>query len=145
MKKIEQDEADYILEKLGQRIVQLYDDSIDAMRSYAQGGNPSLQKTWSRLLDRQHSDSAKQDKLIQITLETLLHNALFCLQEQTDFRVQALTRSGEWINIDAYSDGIHGDLFDWLEKNSKYGCVTNEFVEMRMESHEILGEKSKKE
>ena len=51
--------------------------------------------------------------------------------EEREFRIQALTRDGDWINITEYSDGIHGDLFDCLERYSKYGCVTNEFIKVK--------------
>jgi hypothetical protein len=77
------------------------------------------------------TEGGQTAKLAQMAVETALHDALFCLHEEREFRIQALTRDGDWINITEYSDGIHGDLFDWLERYSKYGCVTNEFIKVK--------------
>jgi hypothetical protein len=132
MERIDQAEAEDLLDMLGQRIVRFYDDAVEAANSK----NPLLARDWQQLLDQQPDASTKQNKVIQNALETLLHDFLFYLQEQREFRIQALTKSGEWVNIDEYSDGIHGDLFGWLKQKSKYGCVTIEFLEIRSSSED---------
>jgi len=81
-------------------------------------------------MESQPDEKTRLLKLAQKGIETVLHDALFCLHEEREFRIQARTPEGEWININEYSDGIHGDLFDWLERYSEYGCVSSEFVKV---------------
>jgi hypothetical protein len=123
-------EADACLEELGKELARLHDRAVLQTSFSLAGGNPRLYKRWQRYMDTQPDERSRQLKFAQMAIETILHDVLFCLQGQQRFRLQALTATGRWINLQEYSDGIHGDLFEWLERYSEYGCVTNEYLEM---------------
>jgi hypothetical protein len=125
-----QTEAQKRLDQLGRKVAELYDDAVLQTTFFLPGGNPRLQSKWEKYIDKQPDDHTKQIRLVQKALESLLHDVLFCLQEQREFRIQAITDTAQWINIDEYSDGIHGDLFDWLRRYSRYGCVTSELLDV---------------
>ena len=124
-------EATVQLEQLARKVVKLHDRAVLQSSFCLPGGNPRLYRRWQRYRELQQNPETGSLKLAQMAIETALHDALFCLHEEREFRIQALTRDGEWINITEYSDGIHGDLFDWLERYSEYGCVTNEFIKVK--------------
>lgn len=120
-------QAEALLSQLGQSLAENYDDAIEAALSL-HDGEGTLGARWGRYISKFADQKLRTRKLIQLALEELLHDTLFSLQEQRKFRIQGKTESGDWLQIDDFSDGIHGDLFDWLQSYSKNSCVTMDLV-----------------
>jgi hypothetical protein len=73
----------------------------------------------ARAVEKRPEHKALIHELIPQIVDTTLHHLLWTLEQDDSLELQVHDDSGETTNVADESDGLAGDLYDWLPRFSK--------------------------
>jgi len=79
----------------------------------------ALSQRIARAVAKSPEQKALIHQLIPQIVDTTLHHLLWTLEQDNLLELQVHEESGETTNIAEESDGLAGDLYDWLPRFSK--------------------------
>src|SRR6266508_2720070 len=79
----------------------------------------ALSQRIARAVAKSPEQKALIHQLIPQIVDTTLHHLLWTLEQDNSLELQVHEESGETTNIAEESDGLAGDLYDWLPRFSK--------------------------
>ncbi len=115
------DGDDLPLQKFGQFLIsRCRDRGIEYFEKLAQGQwkAPALQELQAQLQGFNEQELLVIRQCVVSAIDGVLHDLLFAVQEhERDKAIQILVDGN---NIAELSDGLHGDLFTWIDMFSQY-------------------------